>query len=219
MPEGAGRSRGALAAAFALGLLHAAGFAPLDHWTVPLAALAGLFALCARVAARGAGPGTAAALAAAFSIAWFGAGLSWLFVSMHTYGGMPAPMAALAVVLFAAYLSLYPVAATALATRVAGRAHPIAFAAAAAGAWTLGEAARGWVFTGFPWLAVGYGQIDGPLARLAPVAGVYGVGLVAVAVAALAGRALAGAALAGSGPAGSGPAGPGRAGPGRAGGT
>jgi apolipoprotein N-acyltransferase len=172
-------------AAFALGLLNAAGFAPWDHWGVSLAALTGLFALMRRAAAHGAGPRTQAALAAAFGMGWLGAGLSWMYVSMHVYGGMPAPMAAAAVVALAAYLSLYPAAATWIAWRVAGSRGPFALAAALAGAWTVGEIARGWMLTGFPWLALGYAQIDGPLARLAPLAGVYAIGLAAVAVAAL----------------------------------
>jgi apolipoprotein N-acyltransferase len=172
-------------AALALGLLNAAGFAPWHHWTVSLGALLGLFVLMRTAAARGASPLAQAGLAGAFGMGWFGAGLSWLFVSMHFYGGMPAVMAGAAVVLFAAYLSLYPAAASWLAWRVAGRRGPFALAAALAGAWTLAEVARGWVFTGFPWLALGYAQIDGPLGRLAPLAGVYAIGLAAVAVAAL----------------------------------
>jgi apolipoprotein N-acyltransferase len=172
-------------AALALGLLNAAGFSPWQHWTVSLGAVAGLFALMRVAAARGATPLAQAGLAAAFGMGWFGAGLSWLFVSMHDYGGMPAPMAAAAVVLFAAYLSLYPSAASWLAWRVAGTRGPLALAAALAGAWTVAEMARGWVFTGFPWLALGYAQIDGPLGRIAPVAGVHAIGLAAVAVAAL----------------------------------
>jgi len=44
-------------------------------------------------------------------------------------------------------------------------------------AWVLGEWVRGWLFTGFPWLAIGYSQIDSPLAGYAPLAGVYGVSL------------------------------------------
>jgi apolipoprotein N-acyltransferase len=181
-------------AALVLGLLAAAGFWPWQHWTVSIAALCGLFVLMRAAAARGATPRTHAGLAAAFGMGWFGAGLSWLFVSMHFYGGMPAPMAGAAVVLFAAYLSLYPAAASWIAWRVAGGRGPFALAAALAGAWTLGEIARGWVLTGFPWLALGYAQIDGPLGRIAPIAGVYAIGFCAVAVAAL----LAGALPAGA---------------------
>jgi apolipoprotein N-acyltransferase len=44
-------------------------------------------------------------------------------------------------------------------------------------AWVLGEWVRGWLFTGFPWLAIGYSQIDSPLGGYAPLAGVYGVSL------------------------------------------
>ena len=54
-----------------------------------------------------------------------------------------------------------------------------------ASAWALGEWLRGLVFTGFPWLASGYAQVDGPLAGFGPVAGVYGVGWVLALVAAL----------------------------------
>jgi apolipoprotein N-acyltransferase len=171
--------------AFVLGLLHAASFVPWSHWLASLAALAGLFAMMRGAAARGATPLAQAGIAAAFGLGWFGAGLSWLYVSMHFYGELPAPMAAAAVLLVAAYLSLYPAAASWLAWRHCANRGPLVLAAGLAGAWTLGELARGWVLTGFPWLAIGYAQIDGPLARLAPLAGVYAIGGAAVAVAAL----------------------------------
>jgi apolipoprotein N-acyltransferase len=44
---------------------------------------------------------------------------------------------------------------------------------------------RGWLFTGFPWLSVGYAHVDGPLAGYAPWVGVYGVGALAALIAAL----------------------------------
>lgn len=179
------------AAAFGLGLLQAAAFWPLDHWLAALLPAAGLFALIHRRAACGGGARAAAALAFAFGLGWFGGGLAWLFVSMHTYGGMPAPMAAAAVVLFAGYLSLYPAAATAVAWALCGGRAFGATSAALAGSWTLAEIARGWVFTGFPWLSPGYAQLDGPLAHLAPWAGVFAVGGAAIGVSALLGGAIA----------------------------
>jgi apolipoprotein N-acyltransferase len=177
--------------AFALGLLNAASYAPWSHWTVSLLALTGLFWLMHLARSRGAVYLMQALLAFAFGMGWFGAGLSWLFVSMHFYGGMPAPLAALALILFAAYLSVYPMLASAIAWRWCAHRGAIRLALGTAGAWTLAELARGWVFTGFPWLALGYAQIDGPLTGLAPVAGVFALGGVAIGAASLCASAIA----------------------------
>ncbi len=173
-------------AALAAGLVHAASFAPIGAWWLQTAALAALVALLLRAQAnRSAGAPRAAALGLAFGSGWFVAGVAWLYVSMHRYGGMPAPIAALALLLFGAYLACFPAAVCALTMRAARAARlapaapaPAALAAVGlvfAGCWTLAEMARGYLFTGFPWLAIGYAHVDGPLAGLAPLAGVYGV--------------------------------------------
>ena len=98
----------------------------------------------------------------------------WLFISLHTYGGLAAPLAVLAIVGLAAFLALYYAGAFALFSaiapvNIAGRA--ILFAAL----WLLAELLRVALFTGFPWGQGGYAQLDGPFADLAKVIGVHGL--------------------------------------------
>jgi len=119
-----------------------------------------------------------------FGTAWLCSTFWWLFISLHTYGGLAAPLAAMAVLLLAAALGLYYAAACACfvafaPTRWGWRA--VFFAAL----WTLAELVRGSWFTGFPWGAGGYAHVDGPLVMFASQVGVYGLGAIAALVAAL----------------------------------
>jgi apolipoprotein N-acyltransferase len=170
------------AAAFLLGAASVLGFAPFSLFPLPVLALAALVWLW-----REAAPRRAAAFGFAFGAGLFLAGVSWVYVSMHAFGGMPLPLALLAAVLFCCFMALYPALAGYLFARLrSGRL--LADALLAAAAWTLAEWLRGWVLTGFPWLAFGYAQAPpSPLAGYAPLLGVYGVGFVAALVAALAG--------------------------------
>ncbi len=152
-------------------------------WPLQLFALA---LLAWRV--RAASPGRAAALGFVFGCAWLCAGVWWLYVSLHRYGGLPAWMAALAVFALASFLSLYLAAAMALAARCRP-GNTLAYAAVFAAAFVLAELARGVIFTGFPWVAAGYAHVDSPLGGWAPWIGVYGIG----ALVAFVGGAIAGA--------------------------
>ncbi|MGO4332789.1 apolipoprotein N-acyltransferase [Cupriavidus sp. 2TAF22] len=167
-----------------LGVAHTQAYAPHTWWWLQLLSLAGLVALVADAPrAR-----SAAATAYAFGLGWFLSGVWWLYISMHVYGEMPAWMAILAVLLFAAFLSLYPALAAAawhwLGARRRSSSTP-GLALAFGAAWGLSEWLRGVIFTGFPWLSSGYAHSDGPLAGFAPLVGVYGIGALAAAVAAL----------------------------------
>ncbi|HEX5805743.1 MAG TPA: apolipoprotein N-acyltransferase [Macromonas sp.] len=117
-----------------------------------------------------------------FAQAWLAGTFWWLFISMHTYGGLAAPLAALAVWVLAAALGLYYGVAAWLFWRWHDAA-PWRQALAFAALWTLAEWARGTWFTGFPWGAGGYAQVDA-LAWLAPWVGVYGMGAVSAGLAA-----------------------------------
>ncbi len=81
-------------------------------------------------------------------------------------------------------LSLYLGLAMALFARWR-RGHVAIDAALFAVLWLLAELARTVIFTGFPWLASGYAQVDGPLAPLAPWIGVSGIGAICALLAAL----------------------------------
>ncbi|TFZ07113.1 apolipoprotein N-acyltransferase [Ramlibacter henchirensis] len=118
-----------------------------------------------------------------FATVWLTGTFWWLFISMHTYGGLPAPLAAVAVLALAAFLGGYYALAMAF-WRWRSPAGPLRSIASFAALWLLAELLRGRWFTGFPWGAGGYAHVDGPLAFLAPWIGVYGIGAVAAAIAA-----------------------------------
>jgi len=160
-------------------------------WWLPVATTA---ALAWRVAA--ATPRRAALIGWLYGTGWVAAGCWWLFISLHRYGGLPAPLAVLAVAVLAGSLALYLALAMAACARWrSGRAALDAPLFAAA--FLAAELARGVFFTGFPWLAAGYAQVDSPLAWLAPWIGVYGIGFVVAWLAALAVAGRRPAALAG----------------------
>jgi apolipoprotein N-acyltransferase len=118
-----------------------------------------------------------------FALFWLAGTFWWLHVSMHQVGGMPAPLSVAAVLLLAAALGLYCVAAASAwvaLVRLAGwTERPLAASVLFAALWLLAELLRGRWFTGFPWGASGYAHLDGWLAAAAPWVGVYGMGALA----------------------------------------
>ena len=116
-----------------------------------------------------------------FSTVWLAGTFWWLFVSMHTYGGLPAWLAVLAVLALAGFLSIYYAVGVGFLCAWA----PVSRAAQAlmfASLWTLAELARAHWFTGFPWGAGGYAQVD-LMVAWAPLVGVYGMGFIAAVLA------------------------------------
>ena len=77
----------------ALGALQTLAFVAPTAWPLQLLCVAAAGLARARAPRRA----RAARSAGAFGTAWLGAGTWWLFISMHRYGGLPAPLAALAV--------------------------------------------------------------------------------------------------------------------------
>jgi apolipoprotein N-acyltransferase len=177
-------SLGVVALAIVAGAAQAASFAPLQWWPLQILGLALLVALAQRAGSTW----RAMATGWAFGFGWLASGLWWLYISMHDFGGMPAPLAAAAVALLAGLLALYYGLATAVWWKLFAQwpadlrrpAWPVSASALGfAGCWTLAELARAMLFTGFPWIAGGYAHTDSPLAAWAPWIGVYGIGAIA----------------------------------------
>ena len=161
--------------AFTLGAVSVFGFAPFYLFPLPILALGLLIHRLRRADAR-----AAFAVGYAFGLGWFLAGVSWVYVSMHAIGGMPAPVAALAVVLFAAYLALFPALSLWLVAHWRLPEH-VRWLLALPALWALLDWLRGVILTGFPWQALGYAQVPwSPLAGYAPILGVHGVSALAV---------------------------------------
>lgn len=146
-------------------------FAPFDLW--PLAILAPVVLLWSWDRAT---PRRAAVRGGLFGLGAYGFGIYWIFISLHDYGNAPAPFAALATALVVLVMALYLAALGGLIARWGPPAGPTRWLLIFPALWTLLDWVRSWLFTGFPWLAIGYSQTDALLGQLAPYLGVFGIG-------------------------------------------
>ena len=164
-------------AALLLGAATVLGFAPFYLHLVPPIALAGLVILLLSSASAH----RSAWLGLSFGIALFGAGVSWIYVSLHDFGGMPMPLAIIAMVLLCTFLALFP-SAVGWVQKMSRVSPAVAAIVLIPALWVIADWVRSWIFTGFPWLALGYSQVPySPLSGFMPLLGVYGVsGLVAM---------------------------------------
>jgi apolipoprotein N-acyltransferase len=162
--------------AFALGAASVAAFAPLGFF--PLAPIA--MAWLAREWSR-TSPRQAFLAGYAFGFGLFAAGVSWIYVSLHDIGGMPAIVAGLATFIFCAFLALFPAIAGWLQARIPA---PLAVRALLLipAAWTLIEWIRSWILSGFPWLSLGYASAGWPLQGYAPLGGVFALSFLTTAL-------------------------------------
>ena len=157
------------------GALVPLGFAPFGFYLIPVVALAILASLF-----FAATPRAGLLLGALFGLGQFGVGVSWVHISIHQYGNAGLALSLATMLLLVLYLSLFPALMGSLVSRLSAASRGIVMLVVFPSAWTLTEWLRAWLFTGFPWLNLGYSQIDSPLLGFAPVVGVYGVGFITV---------------------------------------
>ncbi|GGD63414.1 apolipoprotein N-acyltransferase [Lacimicrobium alkaliphilum] len=147
-------------------------YAPFSHWYLTPVLLACLFWLLARKATE-----FPTLLGFCFGLGWFGAGISWVHVSIADFGGLPLAGSIGLMLLLCAYLAVYPALACRILVRVF---RPQYWPLAISFVWLVTEWLRSWVLTGFPWLSLGYSQINSPLAGWMPLIGETGVSVLLV---------------------------------------
>jgi len=166
----------------AAGLSNTLAFAPYQLTMLPVFTLA----LLSWVLYRCQSSKKAAWFGLMYGLGWFGLGISWVHVSIATFGGMPLIASLGIMALLVVYLSLFPALAAWLSCHpllnpIAGNSkHPIAWPLLLASCWVVAENLRSWLFTGFPWLSIGYSQTEGYLAPYAPLIGETGITFVMV---------------------------------------
>lgn len=118
-------------------------------------------------------PKKAAKLMGIFAFGWFASGISWVHVSIDQFGGLPLIVSLSLMLLLCLYLALFPALAAYATARFSQDQQLNLWLLPSF--WLVSEYLRSVVLTGFPWLSLGYSQIDSPLANFAPVIGEVGI--------------------------------------------
>lgn len=158
--------------ALVLGAVTTLAFAPYEIFPLAVFTPAGLLAMWLNVTSK-----RAFWLGFLFGIGLFGAGVYWVYISIHDVGGVPALIAGLITCGMITVLSLYPGCVGYLLNRYFPENNTHKLLCAFPAIWVFSEIVRCWLFTGFPWLFLGYSQTNSPLHGYAPIFSVYGVSL------------------------------------------
>lgn len=161
--------------AVSLGGMVTLSLAPWNYWPLGALSAASLWLLWHK-----AKPTELLSLAWCYGLGFFGAGISWVYVSIHEHGNASAGFAAFLTLLFCALLAILFVFMGWIYRRfLKPRPLDVSHALAFSGLWVLNEWIRTWFLTGFPWVFLGYGYIDTPLAGWAPIGGVFSLSFIA----------------------------------------
>ncbi|WP_246172905.1 apolipoprotein N-acyltransferase [Thermochromatium tepidum] len=158
--------------ALGAGALTVLSFAPFSLFPLAVLAIAALYQ-----SLTGSSPRVAFQHGWLFGVGLFGFGVFWIRISLDQFGNLDAWLAHLLTALFIALMALYYGLTAWLVRRLDPDPSWLGPLLLFPGSLVLFEWLRGWLLTGFPWLSLGYGQIEGPLAGYAPILGVHGVSL------------------------------------------
>ena len=165
-------------AALLFGAASVLSFAPYYIFPIPIFAIAGLCYLWVKTST----PAAAWILGFCYGLGLYGVGIYWIYISLHDFGGMPWWFAGFCTFCLCAFMALFVGFVGYFSKRLGfiWLSVPVL--------WGLSDWVRSWIFTGFPWLTMGYSQVPhSPLAGYMPIVGVYGVSVLSVLISAVIG--------------------------------
>ena len=164
-----------LLCSFLLGSSAVLGFAPFSWWPVVFFSVAGFLLLILSSFHK-----NVFFLGLFYGLGYFGFGVGWIQVSVHQFGisnyFFSYGVTALLVIFLSSYVGFFSVLLRALSNK------GFHLAISSPVLWLTMEYVRGHLFTGFPWLSLGYSQIDGPLSGYFPIIGSIGCSFLVVLV-------------------------------------
>jgi apolipoprotein N-acyltransferase len=164
----------ALLYAFTAGVFAVLGFAPFYIWILPILSLIGLFYLWH----QSENAKQCFQLGFSFGLGLYGAGIYWIYICLHDFGGMPWWFAGFCTCCLCAFMALFP----ALVGYFSQRLGCLLWSAPVL--WGLSDWVRSWIFTGFPWLTLGYSQVPhSPLMGYLPITGIYAISVLTALIA------------------------------------
>ncbi|MBP9723062.1 MAG: apolipoprotein N-acyltransferase [Gammaproteobacteria bacterium] len=105
----------------------------------------------------------------------FSLGVSWVYISIHDHGNASIALAGLFTLMFVLTLAIFPALKIGLFKYLLTKQHNLNLLILAPSIWIIIDWLQGWVFTGFPWLYIGYSQTNSILANFAPILSVFGL--------------------------------------------
>jgi len=169
-----------------LGSLLPLSMAPFNYWILGIISVGGFSFLILKNSAEELSFKLIFFRSFSYAVGLYAVGVSWIFVSIHRYGQASIELSTILVVLFIIFLSiLFALPFTVISKlnhlQVPSKSIYKIYCSAFfflfifPSLWVIGEWFRGWVFSGFPWLFIGYPHSDTWLSGWAPVTGVLGI--------------------------------------------
>ena len=148
-------------------------FAPFGWWPIAILSL-----LIFQTVTLSGATGRALWRAMLFGLGYFGVGVSWVYISISLFGNATPLLAGAITLLLVLVLSGYIVLTVFLVRKLSGQGFVALLVLPCV--WVIIEWMRGWLFTGFGWLGLGYAFIDTPIADYGPFIGILGISFLVV---------------------------------------